>query len=66
MVEPDERDRELLKSVIFEFCSHFSFDPEEVLSEPFIKLFPLYLRPYGPLYAPTHRGAQGPVRRSRL
>jgi glutamate synthase domain-containing protein 3 len=66
VVEPDERDRELLKSVIFEFCSHFSFDPEEVLSEPFIKLFPLYLRPYGPLYAPTHRGAQGPVRRSRL
>ena len=66
VAELDERDKLLLEGIVKEFCHHYSFDPQEVFAVPFRKLYPRYLRPYGPLYAPTHRGARGVVPRSRL
>jgi glutamate synthase domain-containing protein 3 len=47
----DENDRLNLEKYVGEFASHFSHDAREILKHKFIKLFPLYLRPYGRLYA---------------
>jgi len=49
--ELDENDHVVLKKLVGEFASHFGYDAEEILKHKFIKLFPLYLRPYGRLYA---------------
>jgi glutamate synthase domain-containing protein 3 len=51
VAEPDENDRLVLKKLVGEFASHFDYNAEEILKHKFIKLFPLYLRPYGRLYA---------------
>lgn len=59
VAQPDEREKQLLGELVTEYCGYFGVDPKEVLDQPFHKFFPLYLRPYGPLYAPTHRGSQG-------
>lgn len=66
VAEPDENEQQLLGGLVREYCGYFDVDPEEVLDRPFLKLFPLYLRPYGPLYAPTHRGAHGQLPKWRL
>lgn len=50
--KPDKKDREVLSSLVRQYASYFDCDAEELLSGRFIKLFPLYLRPYGRLYAP--------------
>ena len=47
----DEGDYKILRELIGEFASHFGYDAEEILKHKFTKLFPLYLRPYGRLYA---------------
>ncbi len=49
--KPDKRDREVLFSLIRQFAAHFDHDAEEIMSGRFVKLVPLYLRPYGRLYA---------------
>ena len=49
--ELDENDHLVLKKLVGEFVYHFGYDAEEILKHKFIKLFPLYLRPYGRLYA---------------
>jgi glutamate synthase domain-containing protein 3 len=59
VAQPDEGEEQLLRELVREYCGYFKMDPDEVLDQPFRKFFPLYLRPYGPLYAPTHRGSQG-------
>jgi len=51
VLEPDAKDMKLLKKYLAEFCGHFGFDLEEVMSEPFVKLLPVSSRPYGDLYA---------------
>jgi glutamate synthase domain-containing protein 3 len=51
VAEPDENDYSVLKKLIGEFASHFDYNAREILKHKFIKLFPLYLRPYGRLYA---------------
>jgi glutamate synthase domain-containing protein 3 len=51
VAELDENDHSVLKKLIGEFASHFNYNAEEILKHKFIKLFPLYLRPYGRLYA---------------
>ena len=51
VAEVDEDDRQILKRLVGDFASHFSFDAEEILGSKFIKLFPRWLRPYGRLYA---------------
>ena len=49
--EPDKKDREVLSGLIRQFAAHFDHDAEEIMSGAFLKLVPLYLRPYGRLYA---------------
>jgi glutamate synthase domain-containing protein 3 len=49
--ELDENDHSILKELVGEFASHFGHDAEKILKYKFTKLFPLYLRPYGRLYA---------------
>jgi glutamate synthase domain-containing protein 3 len=44
-------DRATLENLVGEFCRHFGRDEREILAGRFVKLFPLYLRPYGRLYA---------------
>jgi glutamate synthase domain-containing protein 3 len=44
-------DRATLEELVGEFCRHFGRDEGEILAGRFVKLFPLYLRPYGRLYA---------------
>ena len=47
----DERDRQVLQTAVERYAEHFQSDAAEILDADFIKLFPLYLRPYGKLYA---------------
>lgn len=51
VAELEEADHQILKKLVGEFTAHFSYDAEEILKHRFIKLFPLWLRPYGRLYA---------------
>jgi glutamate synthase domain-containing protein 3 len=51
VAELNENDYLILKELVGEFASHFDYDAEEILKYKFTKLFPLYLRPYGQLYA---------------
>lgn len=51
VAELDEGDRLNLEKYVCEFASHFGYKAKEILKHKFIKLFPLYLRPYGRLYA---------------
>ncbi len=51
VTELDENDHLVLRNLVSEFVSHFDYNAEEILKYKFIKLFPLYLRPYGRLYA---------------
>jgi len=51
VAEPDENDYSILERFVGEFASHFGYDAKQILEHRFIKLFPLYLRPYGRLYA---------------
>jgi len=51
VAELDENDYLVLKELVGEFASHFDYNAEEILKHKFTKLFPLYLRPYGRLYA---------------
>jgi len=51
VAELDETDCWVLGSLVGEFAAHFSCRAEEILEHRFIKLSPLYLRPYGRLYA---------------
>jgi glutamate synthase domain-containing protein 3 len=44
------KDRAILRDLVAEFAGHFGFDAEEILASRFVKLVPLYLRPYGRLY----------------
>ena len=50
VAELDGEDRAVLRPLVKEFCRHFGRDEREILRAPFMKLFPLYLRPYGQLY----------------
>jgi glutamate synthase domain-containing protein 3 len=51
VAELDENDSLLLRELVGEFAYHFSCSAEQILQRKFIKLSPLYLRPYGRLYA---------------
>jgi glutamate synthase domain-containing protein 3 len=48
--QPNRKDRAILRELVTRFAGHFGFDAEEILAGRFVKLFPLYLRPYGRLY----------------
>ncbi len=51
VTELEEKDWQILKKLVGEFTSHFGHDAEEILKHKFIKLSPLWLRPYGKIYA---------------
>ena len=51
LAEPDESDVQLLDRLVGEYCEAFDADRSEVLSTPFVKLYPHSSRPYGRLYA---------------
>jgi glutamate synthase domain-containing protein 3 len=51
VAELEEKDQQILQQFIDEFASHFGYDAGKILNHRFIKLFPLWLRPYGRLYA---------------
>jgi len=50
--ELNEQDRKLVEKLVVEFAGHFKYNADDILKGEFIKLFPLYLRPYGRIYAP--------------
>lgn len=51
-IQPIEKsDEERLRVYLKEYCYEFSLSLDEVMCSKFLKLFPLYLRPYGKIYA---------------
>jgi glutamate synthase domain-containing protein 3 len=50
-VSLEDEDRALLEELVTEFAGHFDRDAQDILGQPFTKLIPLSLRPYGRLYA---------------
>ena len=51
LAKPDEQDLVLIRRYVREFAQHFEYDAAAILRHRFVKLFPLWLRPYGRLYA---------------
>jgi glutamate synthase domain-containing protein 3 len=51
VTELDEGDHAVLREYVGQFSDHFGYAPDEILRHGFIKLLPLWLRPYGRLYA---------------
>jgi len=51
VAELEEKDYQILQHFVGEFTAHFGYDAGEILNHKFTKLFPLWLRPYGRLYA---------------
>ncbi len=51
IAELEENDRQILQKFVGEFAAHFGYDAKRILKHNFTKLFPLWLRPYGRLYA---------------
>ena len=49
--EPDAADWREVEELVRAYVACFGGDAREILAGPFTKLFPLYLRPYGNLYA---------------
>ncbi|MBN1151914.1 MAG: hypothetical protein JXA58_01775 [Dehalococcoidia bacterium] len=47
----DEKDKRTLEGAVVKYSKHFGTNPADILDADFVKLFPLYLRPYGRLYA---------------
>jgi len=47
----EKEDLQVLQKFVGEFAFHFGFDAGDILKHTFVKLFPLWLRPYGRLYA---------------
>lgn len=47
----EAEDWQILKKLVGEFAAYFGNDAVEILKHNFIKLFPLWLRPYGKIYA---------------
>jgi glutamate synthase domain-containing protein 3 len=51
LAKPDEHDIPVIRQYVREFAQHFEYDAAAILRHKFVKLFPLWLRPYGRLYA---------------
>jgi len=51
VAELEEKDYQILRPLVSEFSTHFSYEAERILERRFVKLFPRWLRPYGRLYA---------------
>ena len=51
IAEPGKEDQQLIEKLVNDFACHFDYNADKILKDGFIKLFPLYLRPYGRIYA---------------
>jgi glutamate synthase domain-containing protein 3 len=51
VAELESADRRQVRALVRRYTAHFGGDPKSLLAGPFIKLYPLHLRPYGDLYA---------------
>ena len=51
VAELEEKDHQTLQGFVGEFAAHFGYDAQAILKHRFTKLFPLWIRPYGRLYA---------------
>jgi len=51
VVDLDDGDIRLLRSLVGEFCNYFGFNIDEIMTQKFSKLIPISKRPYGKLYA---------------
>ena len=51
IAELEGNDHRILQKYVGEFAEHFGYEATEILKDKFVKLFPLFLRPYGRLYA---------------
>lgn len=49
--EPNGETAVILRTLVDEFSFHFELNLSKMASQRFMKLFPLYLRTYGKLYA---------------
>ena len=49
--ELETKDYQVLQEFIGKFADYFNYSAEKILDHRFVKLFPLWLRPYGRLYA---------------
>ena len=49
--ELEPADKAVLEPLVRDYAKYFGFRAEDILKDEFVKLFPLYLRPYGRLYA---------------
>jgi len=50
VVDPTDEDRQVIKKYVENYVNFFGGNFEEIMSKPFKKLYPKYLRPYGRLY----------------
>jgi len=46
-----DKEMEELTTLLKDYCQEFELDIDEILKQPFLKLFPFSTRPYGKLYA---------------
>ncbi len=46
-----KRDARVIEGLVHEFCGHFGFDFDKVMSKPFRKIVPVSSRPYEKLYS---------------
>ncbi|MBI2850204.1 MAG: hypothetical protein HYX80_04070 [Chloroflexi bacterium] len=51
VAELDEKDNQVLRTLVGEFAGHFGYPADKILNHKFMKLYPRFLRPYGRLYA---------------
>ncbi len=50
VAEPSEADQARIRDIVTDYCRVMGMTPEEVLQEPFVKIYPYTSRPYGRLY----------------
>jgi glutamate synthase domain-containing protein 3 len=50
-VEPDENDALRIREIVTDYAQTMKMDPEPILKESFIKIYPYTSRPYGRMYA---------------
>lgn len=50
VTELEDEDRQILERLVGEFAAYFGCEAEGILKHKFVKLVPLWLRPYGRLY----------------
>jgi glutamate synthase domain-containing protein 3 len=51
VMDLNEEDHKVLRSLVEEFCGYYGMDAEKILDNKFNKLIPVSSRPYGNLYA---------------